>query len=178
MTLQHWWQRLWGSLLWVMSHVWIRYESCHTCEYEDGRPRDESHTKYTCRHITMIISISGTGWRRPVWCLKLSVIFRKSATNYRAFLRKLTGKIRHPMGLHQTVWVMSYMWMSPESFPWTHMGRSRFKSHIYEFVDDSDSTIDDDDLRYESCLTYGGGISHVTHMYESCHTYEWVMSHV
>ena len=47
-------------------------------------------------------------------------------------------------------------------------------SHIYEFVDDSDSTIDDDDqiLRYESCLTYGGGISHVTHMNETCHTYE------
>ena len=29
-----------------------------------------------------------TGWRRPTGCLKLQVIFRKRATNYRALLRK------------------------------------------------------------------------------------------
>jgi len=32
-----------------------------------------------------------TGWRRPVGCLKLQVIFRKRATNYRALLRKMTA---------------------------------------------------------------------------------------
>jgi len=32
----------------------------------------------------------GTGWRRLVGCLKLQVIFRKRATNYRALLRKIT----------------------------------------------------------------------------------------
>jgi len=31
-----------------------------------------------------------TGWRRLIGCLKLQVIFRKRATNYRAFLRKMT----------------------------------------------------------------------------------------
>jgi len=31
-----------------------------------------------------------TGWRRPIGCLKLQVIFRKRATNYRALLRKFT----------------------------------------------------------------------------------------
>jgi len=31
-----------------------------------------------------------TGWRRPIGCLKLQVIFRKRATNYRALLRKMT----------------------------------------------------------------------------------------
>jgi len=33
-----------------------------------------------------------TGWRRPIGCLKLQVIFRKRATNYRALLRKMTDK--------------------------------------------------------------------------------------
>jgi len=31
-----------------------------------------------------------TGWRRLIGCLKLQVVFRKRATNYRALLRKLT----------------------------------------------------------------------------------------
>jgi len=31
-----------------------------------------------------------TGWRRPIGCLELLVIFRKRATNYRALLRKMT----------------------------------------------------------------------------------------
>ena len=33
-----------------------------------------------------------TGWRRPIGCLNLQVIFRKRATNYRALLRKMTYK--------------------------------------------------------------------------------------
>jgi len=33
-----------------------------------------------------------TGWRRPIGCLKLQVIYRKKATNYRALLRKMTWK--------------------------------------------------------------------------------------
>jgi len=33
-----------------------------------------------------------TGWRRPVGCLKLQVIFRKRATNYWALVRKMTFK--------------------------------------------------------------------------------------
>ena len=31
-----------------------------------------------------------TGWRRPIGCLELQVIFCKRATNYRALLRKMT----------------------------------------------------------------------------------------
>jgi len=31
-----------------------------------------------------------TGWRRLIGCLKVQVIFRKRATNYRALLRKMT----------------------------------------------------------------------------------------
>jgi len=33
-----------------------------------------------------------TGWRRPIGCLKLQIIFCKRATNYRALLRKMTYK--------------------------------------------------------------------------------------
>ena len=33
-----------------------------------------------------------TGWRRPIGCLKLQVIFRERATNYKALLRKMTYK--------------------------------------------------------------------------------------
>jgi len=32
----------------------------------------------------------GIGWRRPIGCLKLQVIFRKRATNYRALFWKMT----------------------------------------------------------------------------------------
>jgi len=65
-----------------------------------------------CREAT-------TGWRRDTGCLKLRVIFRKRATDYRALLRKMTyedkasydstllytTKIRHPMTLHHPVLV-------------------------------------------------------------------------
>jgi len=37
-------------------------------------------------------SFHHTGWRRPAGCLKLPVIFRKRATNYRALLRKMPYK--------------------------------------------------------------------------------------
>jgi len=33
-----------------------------------------------------------TGWRKPIGCFKLQVIFRKRATNSRALLRKITYK--------------------------------------------------------------------------------------
>ena len=55
-----------------------------------------------------------TGWQRPRGCLKLQVIFRKRAANYRALLRKCIMKTRHFMGLRYPVWtkhecVMSHM---------------------------------------------------------------------
>ena len=33
--------------------------------------------------------VTRTGWRRCIGCLKLQVIFRKRATNYRALFRKM-----------------------------------------------------------------------------------------
>ena len=40
----------------------------------------------------------GTGWRRPIGCLKLPDIFRKRATNHRALLRKMTYKDKASYG--------------------------------------------------------------------------------
>jgi len=43
-------------------------------------------------HSPSLYTIQCTGWRRLIGCLKLQVIFRKRATNYRALLRKMTYK--------------------------------------------------------------------------------------
>ena len=80
--------------------------SFHVCArapaYNDthahARPR-----KHTCIYISLThdkdISLSkmcggalGTGWRRLIGCLKLQVIFRERAINYRALLRKMTNE--------------------------------------------------------------------------------------
>jgi len=39
-----------------------------------------------------------SGWRRPIGRLKLQVIFRKRASNYRALLRKMTYKVMASYG--------------------------------------------------------------------------------
>ena len=41
-------------------------------------------------YLHMYIYIQGTGWRRPIGCLKLQVIVRKKTTNYRALWQKMT----------------------------------------------------------------------------------------
>ena len=45
-----------------------------------------------CTYTWYCIREYDTGWRRHIGCLKLLVMFRKRATNYRALLRKLTYK--------------------------------------------------------------------------------------
>ena len=50
-----------------------------------------------------VILPCSTGWRKPRGCLKLQVIFRKRATNYRALLRKMTCNLRHPMSFRHPV---------------------------------------------------------------------------
>jgi len=68
---------------WVMSHIWMSHvthlnEPCHTCKI---------HKADTV-----------TGWRRPIKCLKLQVICRKRAINYRALLQKTTQKDKASYG--------------------------------------------------------------------------------
>ena len=82
-----------------LSHVTHMNESCHTCEwvvwvrrgYEDCLTNKAFHIfEWVMSYIWM--GHVDTGWRRPIGCLKLQVIFRKRATNYRALLRKITYK--------------------------------------------------------------------------------------
>jgi len=65
------------------------------------------------RHSVLLIAISSTEWRRPIGCLKLQVIFRKRATNYRALLRKMTCKDTASYGssfaIGSTFWVSSHL---------------------------------------------------------------------
>ena len=58
-------------------HIWIcvRYRYIH------------AHILYSS-----ICKQGSTGWRKPIGCLKLQIIFRKRATKYRAVLRKMTYK--------------------------------------------------------------------------------------
>jgi len=42
--------------------------------------------------VTPTYHVQITVWRRPIGCLKLQVVFRKRATNYRALMRKITYK--------------------------------------------------------------------------------------
>jgi len=60
--------------------------------------------------IWRFMDSTGIGQRRCIGCLqlatKLQVIFRKSATYYRALLQKRLFKISHPMGLRHPVLII------------------------------------------------------------------------
>jgi len=45
-----------------------------------------------CTWVRPVYVSMDTEWRRPIGCLKLQLIFRKRAPNYRALLRKMTCK--------------------------------------------------------------------------------------
>jgi len=48
--------------------------------------------RYRAAYLCLYLLDSDTGWRRPIGCLKLQVIFCERATNYGALLRKMTYK--------------------------------------------------------------------------------------
>jgi len=47
------------------------------------------HTTTHCSILLLCSTLPGRGWRRPIGCLKLQVIFRKVATNSRALWREI-----------------------------------------------------------------------------------------
>ena len=67
------------------------------------------HTVYTasCVHILD----TRTGWQGLIGCLKLQVVFRKRATNYRALLRNMTWRDKASCDSTPTQydWVMSHI---------------------------------------------------------------------
>ena len=48
--------------------------------------------------LTESQSMERTEWRRPIGCLKLQIIFRKRATNYRALLQEMSFKDKASYG--------------------------------------------------------------------------------
>ena len=64
-----------------ISHCDQHCDSCWCCVY--------SHILSTTYTYTLLIYLDKE-WRRPIGCLKVQVISRKRATNYRALLRKIT----------------------------------------------------------------------------------------
>jgi len=60
--------------------------------------RTESHLRCSSSENNFGRHASDPGWQRCMGCLKLKVVFRKSATNYRALLRKMSCKGRASYG--------------------------------------------------------------------------------
>ena len=76
----------------VMSLLQLVYTHVHVCAYIYMYI---CIYIYTHTHLSSCVCIFknfsiATGWRRLIGCLKLQVIIRKRATNYRALLRKMT----------------------------------------------------------------------------------------
>jgi len=67
----------------------------HMRTHNDTHTPDDTHTHthtQTRMNTPQRVPPDTTGWRRPTGCLKLQVILRKRATDYRAVLQKMTYK--------------------------------------------------------------------------------------
>ena len=145
-----------------------------------------------CIYIYVHSRERDTGWRRPIGCLKLQVIFRKRATNYSALLRKMTyedkasyestppcmyifDKSTYQRGKFTRIFVSNFIIMT-----WLihicDMAHSCVWHDLFMCVTWLFPTLFIC-VTYKPCHTYEWVMSH-THMNESCHTYEWVMSHI
>jgi len=78
----------------TLQHTATRYK--HTAIYRSTPHGTAPHCnklQHTAPQLwEFCVEKTATGWRRPVGCPKLQVIFRKSATYYRALLQKMTYK--------------------------------------------------------------------------------------
>ena len=66
-------------------------------------PRRQLLCLYVCPFVCDMCEWWYRVVKRLIGCLKLQVIFRKRATNYRSLLRKMTCNSRHPMTLRHPV---------------------------------------------------------------------------
>jgi len=125
--------------LWAIGHVWM---SCvwkrvtWTC------------VTWVCVTRMYLYCVIQTGWRRPIGCVKLQVIFRKRATNHRALWWKMTYKDKASYGSLPPC--MNALFHAREYVVW----------HTHTHTDASCHSI----------------IS--THMNASCHAHEHVVWHV
>jgi len=102
---------VYGAWLIQSKFAWVTWLS-HTCTHVTSRFTRGIwliQSKFACSKWPFLSGIAYgtwiidkcalvTGWRRPIWCLKLQVIFHKRATNYRALLQKMTYKDKASYG--------------------------------------------------------------------------------
>jgi len=82
------------------------------------------------------LKATATGWRRPIGCFKLQVIFRKRATNYRALLWEI--EIRHPhrAEILEISWIeIVYSVLSYMLIFWEFLSKARYCPHQVEILD-------------------------------------------
>jgi len=96
-----------------------------------------------------------TEWRRPIGCLKLQVIFRKRATNYKALLRKILLCVFLHVVLYLVIWecgicktqerstrtkyntqehVRRTTWKDTHSTPYTSLRNARCEAHELAYL--------------------------------------------
>ena len=115
--------------------------------------RDPMHLRHPV--AGSVASDPATGWRE---CLKLQVIFRKRATNYRALLWKMTyNDNRMTIGIRRLTWHMTHVTCL------IHVWR-------YEWVVSHDLFICDKTHLYER---YAWVVSHDISICDMTHSYVW-----
>ena len=89
--------------------------ACHTNITDSTSHLNVTNTSSAGVAETPGFDCHGTGWRRPMSCLKLQVTFRKRDTDYRALLRTMTykGKVSYASSPHCTsvrtnLWYIMY----------------------------------------------------------------------
>ena len=79
-----------------------------------------NHVAYKMRNVTQG---AVTEWRRPIGCLRLQVILRKTATKYRVLLRKLTCKHKASYGSSPPCTHTSHKYASHSCYTYTRNER-------------------------------------------------------
>jgi len=112
---------------------------CSTLQHTATHCNTLQHTETThpLALLTVLMSLTlviwfgtfSTGWRRPIGCLKLQVIFRKIATDYRALLRKMTCKDKAsydstPLCSPVNVWVYLHSYAHMQFVCYIYRGHS------------------------------------------------------
>ena len=105
----------------ALSHLTSLTSRRVTCEWVTSQVDESCHIDESCH-----VSTGSTGWQRLVECLKLQVIFRKRATNYRSLLRKMTCEDKASYGSSPPC--STYHW----GMPMRHVTYQWVVSHVNE----------------------------------------------
>ena len=132
------------SCVFLKINVYASYHTHHVtqqcamlCTFAGWILRRARHHRAThccgCARVTLHIIAHATGWRRPMECLKLHVIFRKRATNYRALLRKMSYKNKASCESMPPCNTASHVQSEVVGYAWRHTSwhrKNRLVTHI------------------------------------------------